>query len=51
MEKGVIEVGGYNAEFSSSEQTHLHGLASKKTPLISYSCKACGYAEIYRDFT
>jgi hypothetical protein len=50
METGVIEARGYNMEFSSSEQTQWHGMASKKTPLISYSCKACGYVEIYRDF-
>ena len=36
-----------SVEFSSSESKTRFG-SSKTTPLVAYSCKVCGYVEIFR---
>jgi rubrerythrin len=53
MEKGDIAY-AYMASwtgvvFKSRETKMLHGLASKETSVTAYSCKVCGYIEIYRN--
>ena len=50
MEKGdIVGYGWASVVFKSRETKLLHGLASKETTTTSYSCKICGYVEIYRD--
>jgi predicted nucleic-acid-binding Zn-ribbon protein len=49
MENGDIVGAVRSVWFRSSEKTQWSGLASKTTSTKAYSCKVCGYVEIYRN--